>query len=106
MCVVIQLKRSKNTRTTFVTQTDIVINLMTRGCRSTTSSASRRETADDDTCDNAKYNMFKPFLLKLQKLVQTTTHRNTKNIFSLSLKLQNQQQNQKIKRKIFLMIII
>lgn len=41
-----------------VTQTDIDINLMTRGCRSTISSASRRETADDDTCDHAKYNIY------------------------------------------------
>lgn len=50
--------------------------------------------------------MFKPFLLKLQKLIQDKQDRNTKNIFLLSLKLQNQQQNQKIKRKIILMIII
>lgn len=50
--------------------------------------------------------MFKPFLLKLQKLFQDKQDRNTKNIFLLSLKLQNQQQNQKIKRKIILMIII
>lgn len=92
-----------------VTQTDIDINLMTRGCRSTISSASRRETADDDTwlTLNIMYiYMFKPFLLKLQKLFQDKQDRNTKNIFLLSLKLQNQQQNQKIKRKIILMIII